>query len=73
MQFISEERIREFSGEGHRFYDARRMGDKVALVGYEPFDIQQFVFPIPAAEINAGYMTQQNEGWDNNLPVSTAN
>lgn len=73
LQFISEERIREFSGEGHRFYDARRMGDKVALVGYEPFDIQQFVFPIPAAEINAGYMTQQNEGWDNNLPVSTAN
>lgn len=68
LKFISEERIREFAGEGHRFYDARRMGDKIVGVGTVPFDIQKFVFPIPAAEINAGYCTQQNEGWSDNLP-----
>ena len=69
LTFISEERIREFAGEGHRFYDARRMGDVIYLQGYEPFDIAKFVFPIPADEINAGFCTQQNEGWDAALPV----
>lgn len=68
LEFISEERIREFAGEGHRFYDARRMGEKIEGIGTVPFDIQKFVFPIPAAEINAGYCTQQNDGWADNLP-----
>lgn len=68
LKFISEERIREFAGEGHRFYDARRMGDKISNIGSTPFDIQKFVFPIPAAEINAGFCDQQNEGWENQLP-----
>lgn len=68
LAFISDERIREFAGEGHRFYDARRMGDKILNVGTTPFDIKRFVFPIPAAEINAGFCNQQNDGWDNNLP-----
>lgn len=68
LAFISDERIREFAGEGHRFYDARRMGDKILNVGTTPFDIKKFVFPIPAAEINAGFCNQQNDGWDKNLP-----
>lgn len=68
LAFISEERIREFFAEGHRFYDARRMGDLVSSEYYKDFDIAKFVFPIPADEINAGACTQQNEGWNNNLP-----
>lgn len=67
LKFISDERIREFAGEGHRFYDARRMGDKITNLNN--FDIKKFVFPIPSAEINAGFCTQQNEGWEKNLPV----
>lgn len=66
LKFISEERIREFAGEGHRFYDARRMGDKIESLNN--FDIKKFVFPIPAAEINAGFCNEQNEGWFDNLP-----
>lgn len=66
--FISEERIREFFGEGHRFYDARRMKDLVTSDTYEDFDIAKFVFPIPADEINAGFCTQQNVGWEDALP-----
>ena len=68
LEFISDERIREFAGEGHRFYDARRMGLKINIQGYQPFDIANFVFPIPANEINAGFCTQQNEGWESGLP-----
>lgn len=69
LTFISEERIREFMGEGHRFFDARRMGDKIKMNGFQNWDIQKFVFPIPAAEINAGFGTQQNTNWSDNLPT----
>ncbi len=69
LSFIADERIREFAAEGHRFYDARRMGLTVSIPGYKPFDIAKFVFPIPADEINAGFCTQQNEGWENALPT----
>ena len=66
---LVEERIREFAGEGHRFYDARRMGDIIEMQGYEPFDIAKFVFPIPADEINAGFCGPQNENWSDGLPT----
>ncbi|HIZ69557.1 MAG TPA: RagB/SusD family nutrient uptake outer membrane protein [Candidatus Prevotella avicola] len=69
LEFISEERIREFMGEGHRFIDARRMGDIVTMDGFNPWDIQKFVFPIPAGEINSGFGTTQNEGWSGNMPT----
>lgn len=69
LTFISEERIREFMGEGHRFFDARRMGENIQMNGFQPWDIQKFVFPIPAAEINAGFGTQQNANWSDNLPT----
>lgn len=69
LKFISEERIREFAGEGHRFYDARRMGEVIEMAGFMPFDIAKFVFPIPSAEINAGFCTQQNDGWEAGLPT----
>jgi hypothetical protein len=69
LTFISEERVREFAGEGHRLYDARRMGDKVKMSGFNDlFDIAKFVLPIPASETNAGFMTQPNENWDAAIP-----
>ena len=69
LKFISEERIREFMGEGHRFIDARRMGDMVKMDNFNDWDIQKFVFPIPAGEINSGFGATQNEGWSDNLPT----
>lgn len=69
LAFISDERVREFAGEGHRFYDARRMGDVITMDGFQPFDIAKFVFPIPADEINAGFCGPQNENWSDGLPT----
>lgn len=68
LEFIAEERVREFFGEGHRFFDARRMGLKISGDNFSDWDIQKFVFPIPAAEINSGFGCEQNEGWEDNLP-----
>lgn len=68
LQFISEERIREFYGEGHRFADARRMGDIVSGDQFSNWDIKKFCFPIPQAEINSGFGCKQNDGWYDNLP-----
>lgn len=69
LQYIADERVREFLGEGHRFFDARRMNLKIELQNFrKPFDIANFVFPIPATEISAGFCTQQNEGWETRLP-----
>lgn len=69
LEFIADERVREFFGEGHRFFDARRMGLKISADNFtSEWDIQKFAFPIPAAEINAGFGCEQNEGWEDNLP-----
>lgn len=69
LNFIANERVREFMGEGHRFFDARRMNLELTLQDFEvPFNIAGFVFPIPADEINAGFCTEQNEGWEMGLP-----
>lgn len=69
MSFINDERIRELYLEGHRWYDARRQGLKITVATTKQnFDIAKFVYPIPASEINAGYGTEQNEGWSDNLP-----
>ncbi len=69
LTFISNERIREFYAEGHRFYDARRMGDIVKADMFSSWDVQKFVFPIPAAEINSGFGVTQNTNWSDNLPT----
>ena len=69
MSFISDERVRELYLEGHRWYDARRQGLKITVATTKQnFDVAKFVYPIPAAEINAGYGTEQNTGWADNLP-----
>ena len=69
MSFISDERVRELYLEGHRWYDARRQGLKITVATTKQnFDVAKFGYPIPAAEINAGYGTEQNTGWADNLP-----
>lgn len=70
LAFIAKERKREFFQEGQRYYDARRTGEKIAVSNdhYTDFDVQNFVYPIPADEINSGYQCEQNENWYDNLP-----
>lgn len=70
ISFINDERVRELYLEGHRWYDARRQGLKITVnnAAKTSFDVAKFVYPIPADEINAGYGTEQNEGWSDNLP-----
>ncbi len=70
LSFVADERVRELYLEGHRWFDARRTGLKLDVVnGTSPgFDMSKFVYPIPAAEINAGFGVVQNKGWEDNLP-----
>lgn len=70
LAFIAEERQRELFEEGHRWYDARRTGEKIEVADgkYKNFNVWSFVFPIPAGEINAGFGTQQNPNWVNAMP-----
>lgn len=73
LNFISDERVREFFGEGHRFFDARRMGQKISGDQFSNWNISKFVFPIPSSEINTGTGCTQNEDWSDNLPSFTDN
>lgn len=77
MQFIKDERARELFQEGHRLYDLRRWAEKANVYAYNSpeikytftnYDISKFVFPIPAAEINAGFGVTQTPGWSDALP-----
>lgn len=70
IRFISEENVREFFEEGHRWYNVRRTGEKIApnVTGVTAYNVAGFVYPVPADEINAGFCTQQNEKWDEGLP-----
>lgn len=68
LEFIADERVREFFVEGHRFYDLRRTGATATIAGDETFVAAKFAFPIPSEEINSGFGVTQNEGWSNNLP-----
>lgn len=70
IDFIAKEYVREFFEEGHRWYDIRRTGEKIApnVTSVTDFNASAFVYPIPADEINAGYCTQQNENWSDGLP-----
>lgn len=68
LSFINDERVREFFGEGKRYFNARRTGEIISGDNFSDWDISKFVFPIPSAEINAGWGVTQNEGWSNNLP-----
>ena len=77
MQFIKDERARELFQEGHRLYDLRRWGQPVSVSAikapaiefdYNNYNISEMVFPIPVAEINAGFGVEQNSEWPNVMP-----
>ncbi|MDO5036421.1 MAG: RagB/SusD family nutrient uptake outer membrane protein [Porphyromonas sp.] len=68
LQFIAEERVREFFVEGHRLMDLKRTGAPATINGKQGYVISGFAFPIPASEINAGFMTQQNDDWSTLIP-----
>ena len=68
LKFIAEERIRELFTEGNRYFDLRRTEATATIAGKANFKPYNAVFPIPASEINAGFMTQQNDDWASNLP-----
>ncbi|MCE5224857.1 MAG: RagB/SusD family nutrient uptake outer membrane protein, partial [Porphyromonadaceae bacterium] len=70
LTYINKERKLELVQEGHRFMDARRLGEKIMVANgtYSNFDISKFVYPIPASEVNAGFGVLQTTGWDANLP-----
>ena len=77
MSFIKDERARELFQEGLRLYDLRRW-DEMAEVNanqapnvsfvYTNYKISNLLFPIPNAEINAGFGVAQNENWAATLP-----
>ncbi len=70
LDFIWEENTREFFGEGHFLFEARRLDKTITVMGGRctTFKPANFVFPIPDAEINAGFMKDQNENWADGLP-----
>lgn len=68
LDFIADERVREFFVEGHRFYDLRRTGATATIAGDTNFEAAKFAFPIPSEEINSGFGVTQNENWSQNLP-----
>ena len=70
VQEILDERARELAFEGHRFFDARRLGKIISVAdgAYTNFNIAKFVYPIPSFEVNSGFGVIQTEGWSDNLP-----
>ena len=77
MSFIKDERARELFQEGMCLYDLRRWNERVSVYAnsapaikftYTNYEISNLVFPIPSAEINAGFGVTQNN-WTNTLPL----
>jgi hypothetical protein len=74
MQWVMDERLRELSGEGGRWYDLRRwaLGGTITLnnaffSSSEPqrmnWDPHYLYFPIPQGEISKNPLITQNQGY----------
>ena len=70
IDVIDKERKLELVQEGHRFFDARRLGKIISVAdgAYTNFNIAKCVDPIPSFEVNSGFGVIQTEGWSDNLP-----
>ena len=75
--FIQDERARELFQEGLRLWDLRRWNKTTGLSATEypaikwliqPTQVGNFVYPIPEAEINAGFGVVQTPGWSDVRP-----
>lgn len=71
IQFVSDERVREFFQEGHRYFDLRRTSEKATIAGVANYQMSKFVFPIPDEEVQAGFGVEQNTGWNDLKPKKT--
>lgn len=76
LSFLQDECAREKFQEGHRLWDLRRWNVKADVYAtgapniaftYTNYNISDLVFPIPVAEINAGFGVTQND-WSNTVP-----
>ena len=77
LSFLRDERARELFQEGFRLWDLRRWGVTCSLNAYDGpnitfqiknVNVSDLVFPIPAAEVNAGFGVTQNQGWASTRP-----
>ncbi|MGH7459205.1 MAG: RagB/SusD family nutrient uptake outer membrane protein [Longimicrobiaceae bacterium] len=57
---ILQERRVEFAFEGHRFFDLRRTGRAIEVLG---FSDRQLLFPVPQAELDVNPNLDQNPGY----------
>ena len=75
LQCVLDERRREFTGEGHRWFDMRRTGTPLThdgtnayRIAFTNYPIYLFAFPIPESETNTGAWKNgqltQNEFWN---------
>ncbi len=75
--FLRDERARELFQEGHRLWDLRRWNVTTNLAADQAPDIAwaiknvqlgDLIFPIPDAEVNAGFGVEQTPNWDATRP-----
>lgn len=81
LEYVLDERRREFAAEGHRWFDLRRTKSVLTRKGgdfritFTQYPIYAFAFPIPESETNTGAWTNgilgvgprgQNEAWKAN-------
>ncbi len=76
MAFLKDERARELFQEGLRLWDLRRWDEKADVYAYNApaikftftdYKISDLIFPIPSAEITAGFGVEQND-WAGTFP-----
>ena len=64
LAFIAEERQRELVQEGHRLFDVRRTKETIKVSGgTATLTDGNYLFPIPASEINTNQGVEQIPGW----------